>query len=127
MVGASGFEPPASWSRTNHVNPIKLYLGVAYWIQSVISSLLVVPNLYLHRFSVESRSRRGKQDSAFRVAHSSSDSQKGILGGGTAMIASELPTIYELVAFVTARAFSGPKHKLVFADPKNNHAVRRFL
>ena len=46
MVGASGFEPPTSWSRTNHVNPITLYLGVAYGTRSVISPLLAVPNLY---------------------------------------------------------------------------------
>jgi hypothetical protein len=44
------------------------------------------------------------------------------IGGATVMIASELPTIYELAAFVTARAFSGPKHKLAFADPNKNHA-----
>jgi hypothetical protein len=29
-VGANGFEPSTSWSRTNHVNPIALYFGVAY-------------------------------------------------------------------------------------------------
>ena len=57
MVGASGFEPPTSWPRTNHVNPITLYFGVAYGIRSVISPLLVVPNLYLDRFRVESRSQ----------------------------------------------------------------------
>jgi hypothetical protein len=57
MVGASGFEPPTSWSRTNHVNPITLYFGVAYGTRSVISPLLVVPNLYLDRFIVESRLR----------------------------------------------------------------------
>jgi hypothetical protein len=49
MVGANGFEPSTSWSRTNHVNPITLYLGVAYGTRSVISPPLVVPNLYLHR------------------------------------------------------------------------------
>ncbi len=47
MVGASGFEPPTSWSRTNQFNPITLYLGVAYGVRSVISPLLLVPDLYL--------------------------------------------------------------------------------
>jgi len=55
MVGARGFEPPTPWSRTNQVNPITLYLGVAYGTQSVIFPLLVVPYLYLDRFRVESR------------------------------------------------------------------------
>jgi len=55
MVGASGFEPPASWSRTDRVNPITLYCGVAYGTRSVISPLLVIPNLHLDRFRVESR------------------------------------------------------------------------
>ena len=47
MVGASGFEPPTSWSRTNQFNPITLYLGVAYGTAGLISPLLLVPNLYL--------------------------------------------------------------------------------
>ena len=50
MVGASGFEPPTSWSRTNHVNPITLYLGVAYGTWRVISPFSVVPILYLKRW-----------------------------------------------------------------------------
>jgi hypothetical protein len=49
--------PANEWdrSRTNHVNPITLYCGVAYGTRSVFSPLQVVPNLYLDRFSVESR------------------------------------------------------------------------
>jgi len=47
MVGANGFEPSTSWSRTRHLNPINALSGVAYGTRSVISPLLVVPNLYL--------------------------------------------------------------------------------
>jgi hypothetical protein len=47
VVGAKGFELSTSWSRTNHVNSITLYLGVAYGIKDVISLFLVVPDLYL--------------------------------------------------------------------------------
>jgi len=46
MVGAIGFEPAASWSRTKYLNPINALSGVAYGTRSVISPLLVV------RFSV---------------------------------------------------------------------------
>ncbi len=51
MVGASGFEPPTSWSRTMKVNSINASSGVAYGTRGVISPLLVVPNLYpgIHR------------------------------------------------------------------------------
>jgi len=52
MVGAKGFEPSTSWSRTNHVNPITLYFGVAYGTRSPISPPLVVPNLYLEQQAV---------------------------------------------------------------------------
>jgi len=47
MVGAKGFEPSTSWSRTRHLNPINALSGVAYGTRSVISPLLVVPKLYL--------------------------------------------------------------------------------
>ena len=47
VVGAKGFEPSTSWSRTRHLNPINALFGVAYGTRSVISPLLVVPNLYL--------------------------------------------------------------------------------
>ena len=47
VVGANGFEPSTSWSRTRHLNPINALFGVAYGTRSVISPLLVVPNLYL--------------------------------------------------------------------------------
>jgi len=88
VVGASGFEPPTSWSRTNHVNPITLYFGVAYGTRSVISPLLVVPNLYLDRFRVESRLcveiriplQFFRRPTSFGVVHFSSDSQNGICG-----------------------------------------------
>jgi hypothetical protein len=52
MVGASGFEPPTSWSRTMKLNSINASSGVAYGAQSAISPLLVVLNLYLDRFRV---------------------------------------------------------------------------
>src|SRR6267143_1893796 len=47
LVGANGFEPSTSWSRTRHLNPINALFGVAYGTRSVIFPLLVVPNLYL--------------------------------------------------------------------------------
>src|SRR5713101_6729482 len=47
MVGAKGFEPSTSWSRTKYSNPINALSGVAYGTRSVISPLLVVRNLYL--------------------------------------------------------------------------------
>src|SRR5258708_36889493 len=47
LVGAKGFEPSSSWSRTKYLNPINALSGVAYGIGSVISPLLVVRNLYL--------------------------------------------------------------------------------
>ena len=42
MVGASGFEPPSSWSRTMNTNSINALSGVAYGMTSLISPLLVV-------------------------------------------------------------------------------------
>src|SRR6266568_2880401 len=47
LVGANGFEPSTSWSRTRHLNPINALSGVAYGTRSVISPLSVVPTLYL--------------------------------------------------------------------------------
>jgi hypothetical protein len=47
MVGAKGFEPSTSWSRTRYLNPINALSGVAYGTRSVIFPLLVVRNLYL--------------------------------------------------------------------------------
>src|SRR6266568_350124 len=47
VVGANGFEPSTSWSRTRHLNPINALSGVAYGTRSVISPLSVVPTLYL--------------------------------------------------------------------------------
>ena len=37
MVGAKGFEPSTSWSRTKYLNPINALSGVAYGTRSVIS------------------------------------------------------------------------------------------
>src|SRR6267154_1281732 len=47
LVGANGFEPSTSWSRTRHLNPINALFGVAYGTRSVIPPLSLVPNLYL--------------------------------------------------------------------------------
>jgi hypothetical protein len=47
MVGASGFEPPSSWSRTKYLNPINALSGVAYGTTGVISPLLVARNLHV--------------------------------------------------------------------------------
>src|SRR6266853_6384758 len=58
LVGANGFEPSTSWSRTRHLNPINALFGVAYGTRSVISPLSVVPNLYLE-FGVTPCSERG--------------------------------------------------------------------
>src|SRR6266481_5880061 len=59
LVGANGFEPSTSWSRTRHLNPINALSGVAYGTTSVISPLSVVPNLYLvwHRAFLVLRSK----------------------------------------------------------------------
>jgi hypothetical protein len=54
VVGAKGFEPSTSWSRTRHLNPINALSGVAYGTRSVISPLLVVPKLYL-AFSIRKK------------------------------------------------------------------------
>jgi hypothetical protein len=48
MVGAKGFEPSTSWSRTKSLNPINALSGVAYGTQTFISLLLVVRNLYVN-------------------------------------------------------------------------------
>ena len=44
-LGASGFEPPTSWSRTMNTNPINDLSGVAYGTRSLVSPLLVVRSL----------------------------------------------------------------------------------
>jgi hypothetical protein len=46
VVGANGFEPSTSWSRTMKLNSINASSGVAYGTRGVISPLLVVPNSY---------------------------------------------------------------------------------
>jgi hypothetical protein len=100
-VGAKGFEPSTSWSRSSHVNPITLYCGVAYGTRRVFSPLLVVPNLYLDRFRVESR--LGVENRIplrfFGVVHSSSDSQNGICG---------LATRYDSFRIATTRKLARP-------------------
>jgi hypothetical protein len=48
VVGAKGFEPSTSWSRTRATKILNALPGVAYGIQSLVSPLLVVPNLYLN-------------------------------------------------------------------------------
>ena len=47
MVGAKGFEPSTSWSRTKYLNPINALSGVAYGTTGVISPLLVARNLHV--------------------------------------------------------------------------------
>jgi len=42
VVGAKGFEPSTSWSRTMNLNPINALSGVAYGMRSLISPLLIV-------------------------------------------------------------------------------------
>src|SRR5258707_13366479 len=65
VVGAKGFEPSTSWSRTRHLNPINALFGVAYGTRSAISPLSVVPNLYL-KFEVTPCSER---DSCAHLHH----------------------------------------------------------
>ena len=45
MVGAKGFEPSTSWSRTKYQNPINVLIGVAYGTRNVVSPLSVVRKL----------------------------------------------------------------------------------
>ncbi len=47
VVGAKGFEPSTSWSRTMNLNPINALSGVAYGTSSLISPLLAVRSLYV--------------------------------------------------------------------------------
>jgi hypothetical protein len=63
MVGANGFEPSTSWSRTRHLNPKNALYGVAYGTRSVISPLLVVPNLYLTPSFQKAIQKLGRPDS----------------------------------------------------------------
>jgi len=53
VVGAKGFEPSTSWSRTMKLNSINASSGVAYGTRSVNSPPFVVPNLYLDRKAKE--------------------------------------------------------------------------
>jgi len=53
MVGAKGFEPSTSWSRTKSLNPINALSGVAYGTRILISPLLVVRNLYVAATNLE--------------------------------------------------------------------------
>src|SRR6267378_4127225 len=47
VVGANGFEPSTSWSRTGVPKILSALSGVAYGTESLVSPLLVVPNLSL--------------------------------------------------------------------------------
>src|SRR6266850_3127896 len=69
MVGAIGFEPTASWSRTKHLNPINALFGVAYGARGVISPLLVVPNLYLAGSLQWREGRMGSPDGRAFAVH----------------------------------------------------------
>src|SRR5260370_25357113 len=59
LVGANGFEPSTSWSRTRHLNPINALFGVAYGTRSVISPLSIVPKLYLDSWTLMFRRKNG--------------------------------------------------------------------
>src|SRR5258708_1175966 len=60
MVGAKGFEPSTSWSRTKYLNPINGLSGVAYGTRSVISPLLVVRNLYVEFLQLQFQALRSQ-------------------------------------------------------------------
>jgi hypothetical protein len=47
VVGAKGFEPSTSWSRTMKTNSINALLGIAYGTRAFISIPLVVRSLYV--------------------------------------------------------------------------------
>jgi len=47
LVGANGFEPSTSWSRTRVPNILSALSVVAYGTESLVCPLLVVPNLSL--------------------------------------------------------------------------------
>ena len=47
VVGAKGFEPSTSWSRTKYLSPINALSGVAYGTRNTIPPLFVVRNLYV--------------------------------------------------------------------------------
>jgi hypothetical protein len=50
MVGAKGFEPSTSWSRSSVPNILKAFSGVAYLNRKASFPLSVVPKLYLDSF-----------------------------------------------------------------------------
>jgi hypothetical protein len=52
VVGAIGFEPTASWSRSSVPKILKAFPGVAYAKKKASFSLLAVPKLYLD-FGIE--------------------------------------------------------------------------
>jgi hypothetical protein len=47
MVGASGFEPPTSWSRTKNSKILSRFGGVAYGLKPLFFEPLFEPNLNL--------------------------------------------------------------------------------
>jgi hypothetical protein len=47
LVGASGFEPPSSWSRTKNSKILSRFGGVAYGLKPLSFEPLIEPNLNL--------------------------------------------------------------------------------
>ena len=47
LVGASGFEPPTSWSRTKNSKILSRFGGVAYGLKPLFFEPLIEPNLNL--------------------------------------------------------------------------------
>src|SRR5208283_1081960 len=47
LVGASGFEPPSSWSRTKNSKILSRFGGVAYGLKPLFFEPLIEPNLNL--------------------------------------------------------------------------------
>jgi hypothetical protein len=65
MVGANGFEPSTSWSRTRVTKILNALSGVACGFQSLISPLLVVRNLYLNAIRLGNCLKRGLRSDPF--------------------------------------------------------------
>src|SRR6516164_1452518 len=52
LVGASGFEPPTSWSRTKNSKILSRFGGVAYGLKPLFFEPLIEPNLNLSACTV---------------------------------------------------------------------------
>jgi hypothetical protein len=61
MVGAKGFEPSTSWSRTKYLDPINALSGVAYGTRSVISPLSVVRKLSVEFLQLQFQALRSQR------------------------------------------------------------------